>query len=558
VAGVNISNPIVQRELVGLLRSPRALAVQVGPAVVLAVLVLARWPNSATVGLTGVQALEVFRLFAYGLLATVVLLVPIFPATSLVREKQQGTLALLLNSPLGQWSIYFGKLAGVAGFTLLPLVASLPAAAACYAMGGLSLVHDVAALYVVLLLAALQYAALGLLVSSCATTNDGALRATFALVLLLAVLVLGPYQFLQGWPDGAVRTTILWLRCLSPIPAVMEIVDQGDLSGRGLVTGGGAPGRFLVLGVLSTAAFMIATATRLRQTMFDRPRPQGLITDQRSAAAQRARRLMFLVDPQRRKGAIGNWVNPVMVKEFRTRRFGRSHWMLRLIAGCALISLLLTYAATAGTFAWGVETIGGIMVLLQVALIVLLTPSLAAGLISAEHETGGWVLLRMTPLSAGRIVLGKLVSVLWTLVLILLATLPGYLVMIFIQPVLTQQILYVLTCLVLAALFALLVSAAISSLYRRTAPATITAYALLLLIFGGTLLIWLGRGAPFGHGVVQTALTVNSLAAALSVLEVEGFAGYQLVPANWWVVLVACAGCLLLLIVQTWRMTRPQ
>lgn len=56
-----------------------------------------------------------------------------------------------------------------------------------------------------------------------------------------------------------------------------------------------------------------------------------------------------------------------MMKEFRCRRFGRLHWLLRLVAFCAVLSLALTYATTAGTFNWGVETIGGIMVVMQVA-----------------------------------------------------------------------------------------------------------------------------------------------------------------------------------------------
>ena len=69
-----------------------------------------------------------------------------------------------------------------------------------------------------------------------------------------------------------------------------------------------------------------------------------------------------------------------------------------------------TYATTAGTLDWGVEMIGGIMVVMQVALIVLIAPSLAAGLISVESEHGGWQLLRTTPLSSGRIISGKLFS----------------------------------------------------------------------------------------------------------------------------------------------------
>jgi hypothetical protein len=303
---------------------------------------------------------------------------------------------------------------------------------------------------------------------------------------------------------------------------------------------------------------MIRTAVRLRPTMFDRSRSQGIITDDLGRGRQAVRRAFFLVDPQRRKKAIGWFRNPVTVKEFRQRRFGRSHWMIRLVAGCALVSLGLTHAATAGTLDWGVETIGGIMVVLQVALVVLLTPSLAAGLISTEHENGGWAILRMTRLSVGQIVRGKLFSVVWPLALILLATLPGYAVMMYIMPVLAQQISYVLICLVLAAVFALLLSATVSSFFRRTAPATITAYSILVGIWGGTTLVWLGRDAPFGHRIVESALLINPMAAALSVLEVPGFVGYDLVPANWWFVGAACVACLVVMTVQIWRLTRPE
>src|SRR5260370_28112493 len=102
---------------------------------------------------------------------------------------------------------------------------------------------------------------------------------------------------------------------------------------------------------------------------------------------------MFLVDPQRRSGTMRLWVNPVMVKEFRSRRFGRSHWTLRLIAISAILSLALSYIAASGALGWGVEAIGGPLVVLQVALLILFPPSLAAGLVSAEPESGSWELL---------------------------------------------------------------------------------------------------------------------------------------------------------------------
>ena len=98
-----------------------------------------------------------------------------------------------------------------------------------------------------------------------------------------------------------------------------------------------------------------------------------------------------------------------------------------------------------------IEVIGGALVLLQVALLILFAPSLAAGLVSAEREGGGWQLLRMTPLSPGAILRGKLLSVAWPLALLLCATLPGYVVMMTVKPELVPQVERVVVCLGLTA-----------------------------------------------------------------------------------------------------------
>ena len=551
-----MSNPIIQREVLGFLRSWWAPAVQIVPAVVLSTLVLVRWPSDAQVSLGGSQARQVFQLFGYGALMLVLMLIPIFPSTALVRERKQGTLALLLNSPMSSWSIYSGKLLGCLSCVVLPLLMSLPAAAACYAMTGLDLWQHLGNLYLVLLMATIQYTTLALLVSSFAATSDSALRTTFGVILLIAVGCLAPYQLLQAQP-GWMLETARWIRSLSPIPAMMEILGHRDMTAQGLVTRAGEPFRFALLAAVSTIYFVIHTAIRLRQTMDDRPKPQGVITQDRSRGQQWARRMVFLIDPQRRTSSISNWTNPVLVKEFRSRRFGRSQWMIRLVLLSALVSLLLTYMATTGTLLWGVETIGGMMVVLQVSLVLILTPSLAAGLISSEREGGGWTLLMMTPLSATRILTGKLLSVATTVLIVLMATLPGYLVMMWIKPVLRQQVLYVLLSLVLTAILAVALSAAVSSFFRRTASATIVCYGLLALILVMPMLFWFGRDAPFGHSVVETMLTMSPVAAALNTMEVPGFKHYDLLPYNWWIVSAACVFCLAVLALRTWRLTRP-
>ncbi|MGL4553620.1 MAG: ABC transporter permease, partial [Gemmataceae bacterium] len=153
-------NAILRRELITLLRTRRAAAALLGVAAAFALLIVLRWPTEAQVGLSGAEARQVLEVFGYGLLTSIVLLVPAFPAASVVTEKVRGTLALLLNTPLSPWSIYLGKLFAVLGLVAVLLAMTVPAAAACYALGGTSLAREIGPLYLVLFLAAVQLSAL--------------------------------------------------------------------------------------------------------------------------------------------------------------------------------------------------------------------------------------------------------------------------------------------------------------------------------------------------------------------------------------------------------------
>ena len=556
-------NPIIQRELVGTLRTGKAVAIQIGLIVILTILVLLRWPSDAQVQWTHTEARDVLRIFGYGLMAIVMLMAPAFASTSIVKEHQQGTLALLIHSPMTRWSILLGKLAAVLGFVVLLLVLSLPAAAACYAMGGINFTDDLFPLYAVLFLTALEYCALGLMVSSHASSMDSALRITYGLVLLLSIVSVGPHFVEVGLMGSSGANVLNWLRSLSPIPAMMDAMAQSGIGASGIRSEVNLVGRFTTTSLVLSALMLWRTSGRLDTHILDRPRPAGTVTDERSKGVQIFRRLMYLwfFDPKRRSGLTGPLTNPVLVKEFRTRRFGRSHWILRMIGGCMVISLLLTLATAESVSDRSGNTgmIGSILVVLQMTLLILLTPSLASGLISAEREAGGWQLLQMTPLPARSIIFGKLVSVMWTLLLVLVATLPGYLVMIAIQETLWREITYVLITMVITAIFALLLSATVSSMLRRTAQSTTVAYALLLGLIAGTILIWLGRDSVFTKQTVETVLMVNPLATALALIKSPGFAEYRnLVPANWWILGGACIASLLLLLLRTWRLMKPQ
>ena len=555
-----MSNPIIQRELIGLLRTRRAYLLQILLVIALAALVLLRWPSDAHVNLTGDQAQQVLQLFAYGLMAGLILLAPVFPASSVVRERQSGTLALLLNTPLSTFDILIGKLLGVLGYVLILLVLSLPAAAACWTMGGISLTSQLLLAYTILALLAIQYASVALYISTRAGSTDSALRTTYGIVLLMSVVALGPHQFNVGLVGAPWGEIIDWIRCISPIPAMMEVMGHGGVASRGLMNTNSLSLRYIILAVLSIGVFNVLTALRLNMRMFDRPRNAGRVTDDRSARVQAYRRIMYLwfFDPQRRSGLIGPLTNPVMAKEFRSNKFGRSHWMMRLVGGCLIVSLGLMLATARSSPDWGVQTLGGILVVLQIALIILVTPTLACGLISSERESGGWQLLQMTPLSAGTIVRGKLMAVVRTLVLLLLATLPGYAMMVLIDPEQMARAVKVISTLLLTAAFAVLLSAAASSFFRRTATATAASYTILMVLCAGTMLFWLGRNAPFTRDTVRAVLLFNPLAAALEAIGAPGFSDYNLLPTTWYLLGAGSVLALFALIVQTWRLTRPQ
>jgi ABC-type transport system involved in multi-copper enzyme maturation permease subunit len=231
---------------------------------------------------------------------------------------------------------------------------------------------------------------------------------------------------------------------------------------------------------------------------------------------------------------------------------------LRFVGLSVILSLAAILMAAMGVLGWGLERVGGGLVLLQVVLLLLFAPSLSAGMVSAERESGTWQLLRMTPLSAGAVLRGKLLSVALPLVLLLCATLPGYGAMILLEPALAFRVQRVLVCLALTAVFVVLVSAAASTFFRSTAAAMTAAYVALLVVCALPLLIWLGSEAPFGRSTVEGALSITPVAGALQSAGIQELSQYELLPLNWWIIGGACLALLILLRVRTWQLCRPE
>jgi ABC-2 type transport system permease protein len=252
--------------------------------------------------------------------------------------------------------------------------------------------------------------------------------------------------------------------------------------------------------------------------------------------------------------------NPVALKELRSRmRGGRAFLLLTiyLFILSALVILVYFGFATASRTYLAPEirqnmgkSIFGVVVLMELFLVVFISPGLTAGAISSEREQQTFDLLRITLLPAKSIVFGKLLAALSFLFLLLLVAVPLQSIAFLFGGVTLEEFLIANLMLVISAFAYTTLGLFLSSLIKRTLAATILAYAaailimfaLPFLIYSGSLLAWVilsndGQVSPAWISLavilVWLVISVNPLATALVsefILIEEGSVFYASFP----------------------------
>lgn len=154
-----------------------------------------------------------------------------------------------------------------------------------------------------------------------------------------------------------------------------------------------------------------------------------------------------------------------------------------------------TVAAEVGTYVFLA------LAFIQVALISLFAPALAAGAISGERERQTFDVLLVSRVSAFGIVWGKLVASLAYLFLLILTALPLFAAVFLFGGIDFEQFLLTHVITVMTAVTIGSMSLFTSALFRRSLPATVTSYALAFALLIGTavaglLLTWLVSFRP--------------------------------------------------------------
>src|SRR3954470_17529413 len=310
-------NPVLTRELLVNLRSPRAFLLQFSYVVFLGAVVYFYWPPEAggarQVG-SGV-ARRLFELFFLGQFFLVALVAPTFAAGSITGEKERRTYEMLLASPLRPGTILIGKLLSSLSYLVILILSSLPLMILCFLLGGL-LLSEIARAYLVLILAAGTFGLLSVACSSYFRRTSSALVVSYMVILPLAVVCLALTRTENTVARDFVSIAVLPPWCLAIWTVVVIVVNRRLLHSPDVGSGGKE-----VVDEEEEKKYAIGV-------VIDR----DLFPDK-------------LFAPAKRVDLMPDGTNPVLDKELRSEIFSQGTLMLRVVIQVSMLLSIPLMAA---------------------------------------------------------------------------------------------------------------------------------------------------------------------------------------------------------------------
>jgi ABC-type transport system involved in multi-copper enzyme maturation permease subunit len=222
-------------------------------------------------------------------------------------------------------------------------------------------------------------------------------------------------------------------------------------------------------------------------------------------------------------------LGPVLFKELATQlRGSRAALLITLYVGLVLIAARLFYGLVAAQLDYGRPLLSaqigqvlfiGVSLVVQ-TLTVFLAPATTVSAISQEHERGTFALILATPLSAGQLLVGKLLAALAFMLLLLLAVAPAMSLVLLFGGVAISDVLRVLATTLITAVVGCAFGLCCSAITRQTYSATLLCYALLISLVGGSLFaanVWsLVNGLTAAPPAIVAANPLSAMATALA------------------------------------------
>lgn len=517
-------NPVLRKDLLGLLRLKRVAAIQVVFVAVLALLVMATWPQSGFVGgntgtAAGAGLIRTDDRLLVGLIVgqivMMILFVPAIAAVALTGEKESNTLEMLYASRLSPLEIIFGKIGLAIAFPILLLISGLPFLTLLNWRGDVR-TSDLLWGAALLAVTAIFLSMLTLTISAFCQRSATSLVIAYVTVLILCGVTLVPAAIMLEHQSGLSATLMHYVRGISPVAAALSRFRGGYIDV--------GPARrmvpiwevFIPLSVLVTIACTALLVFRLRRPPAEE---QGLGGGAGDYERTLGRRVIYLLDEKKKRKPIGS-INPVFAREQRTASVGSGRWMIRVFYGTIVLSLSLSGMAIYGGMEYPdlLRHVAGVLVAFQIGLIGLVTPSLTTSSISSEIENGTFEMLRITRLRGGQIFWGKFLASLFPAILPMIALIPAYGALGYMNAGYLAHFRVLAPILLLAIAFCCTLGLFCSIFFSRTAQSTVVTYLITASVFILPLFAWWGIGEQIPERVGNWIAFVSPLVMGLTAL----------------------------------------
>ena len=493
-----------------LLRSLRG----VRPFVFMALLVLVGWFTVQQLAMLGRAAQDIYLIFAIIVLVAAGLFIPALAATAIVGEREQETydqLALTLIPPKG---LVLAKLVNAIGLFLIVAGGALPVLGSVFFMVGLD-IDLVLFSIAILLMGSLSVAAIGI------TASAYSRRSLQALILayLATLFFMGGHDFLLIVADEVLRWRFLPFSVNASAFMTFAMATSPPITLVGMYESwGNSEGFYWACCYHATIVLVcfIATIVLLRRGPRAAPTERG--------------QTPWLPQLGGRRAPIGDRVNAMTVKEMRWGLL-RRHWSRALLWAVSLLTFLIINGAIVNEYHvfdmatpryWsnlseGARQLREVLMLsflFFMIIYLLAVPVFVTHLLTKERETHNLDMLRVSLLSTGQIVRGKLVAALRSMMPIVAAFALTFLVFMGAIVSIGQEHIVVLGVITTAVsvLFASGLSAYAGAVSRRTATGLVAAYAGCLFAFAGLPLL----GAMLCEALQIRGVEAGILSAALS------------------------------------------
>ena len=226
---MDLSNPILIKEMRSRMRGTRAFLVLTGYVLTLSVIVsliyIVLHKNAPTTVVN--QAGSVLTpVLIYVQMGLICLIAPTFAASAISSEREQQTFDLLVASLARPSTILFGKLGAALSYLFLTLFGSLPLIALTYSLGGVAL-RDIAIAYLVMVVSGITFCSMSFLWST--LIRRGVLAQLTSLISVIFLVAAMPAlalffsalanNFNQG-PSPAFMNAVFLLLRTNPFAAI--------------------------------------------------------------------------------------------------------------------------------------------------------------------------------------------------------------------------------------------------------------------------------------------------------------------------------------------------